>query len=129
MPGAPAALWLMPSALLAASAGDPEALLRAAFARHGREDAFDHPNGISALSWAAHSCPSLVAIAASRSRRPDVLAVLAIGPALGVTLDLLGPSWSDPNWCVIVAACTIRWAVSTAVGGFDWPSNPATRPA
>ena len=127
MLGALAALWLTRSALLVASRGAPESMLRTVFARHSRQDAFEHLNGISALFWAAHSCLFLMGVAAARSRRPDVLTVLLIGPAFGVTINLLEESWSDPNWFVIVAVCTISWVVGTVVGGFYWLSKPAAR--
>lgn len=129
MLGALAALWLTLSALLVVAGGAPETMLRTAFARHSRPDAFEHLNRISPLFWAAHSCLFLMAVAAARSRRPDVLTVLLIGPAFGVSINLLGEDWSDPNWFVIVAVCMISWGVGTVVGGSYWLMKPARRPA
>ena len=127
MLGALAAIWLTLSLLLAASGGDPETMLRTLFARHSRADAFKDLNVILALFWAAHSAASLLAGAAARSRRPDVLTVLLIGPAIVVAINLLEVDWSDPNWFVIVAVCTIGWAVSILVSGFYWLSKPVAQ--
>ena len=129
MLGALAALWLMLSTLLAASGGDPEPMLRTLFGRHSHADAFQNLNFISNLFWAAHSYLFLMALAAFWCRRPDVFTVLLIGPAFGMVINLLEENWSDPNWFVIVAVCTIGWVVSTLVAGSYWLAKPAGRTA
>jgi hypothetical protein len=122
--GALVVLWFGLSGLLVVGRGDPEAFLRATFGRHGRADAFEHLNGISVLFWLVHSSLVLTAIAAARYRRSDVLAVLLIGPLIAMVIGLLGQTWSDPNWFVVVAVCTIGWLVGTVVGGVCWRVKP-----
>jgi hypothetical protein len=122
-------LWLGLSALLLVARGDPEAALRGAFGRQARADAFDHLNGISIYFWSMHTSLTLVAIAAARSRRSDVLKVLLIGPIIALTVCLLGQDWSDPNWFVAVAVCTIGWLASIVVGAAYWALRPTVHPA
>jgi hypothetical protein len=120
VPVALVVLWLGLSGLLVVARGDPEAWLRATFGRYGRADAFEHLNGVSFLFWLVHSSLVLTAIVAARYRRSDVLAVLLIGPVIGLAIGLLGQTWSDPNWFIVVAVCTIGWLVGTVVGGVYW---------
>jgi hypothetical protein len=121
-------LWLGLSALLLVARGDPEAALRGAFGRHPRADAFAHLDRISIYFWTAHTSLALVAIAAARSRRGDVLTVLLIGPVIALILCFLGQDWADPNWFIAVAVCTIGWLVSTVVGAAYWALRPTARP-
>jgi len=128
---APAALtlpWLGLTVLLLVARGDPEALLRRAFVGRARTDAFEHLNGVSTSFWIAHTCLAAVGIAAARSRRAHVLQVLLIGPLMAAAICLIGQDWSDPNWFVVVAVCTIGWLVSTAVAAAYWVSRPAVAP-
>ena len=67
-----------------------------------------------------HSSLVLTAIAAARYRRLDVLVVLLIGPVIALVIGLLGQTWADPNWFVVVAVCTIGWLVGLVVGGVYW---------
>jgi hypothetical protein len=117
-------VWLSLSGLLLVSWGNPEVFLRRALGRYSRADTFEFLNGISVLFWLVHSALLLVGIAAARARRSDVVTVLLIGPAIAVIICLLNEDWSDPNWYVIVAVCTIGWLVSTIVGGVYWRLRP-----
>lgn len=121
--------WLGLSALLLVAKGNPEAALRGALGRHARADAFEHLNGIAIPFWTVHTSLTLVAIAAARSQRSDVLGVLPIGPAIALLIGLLGQDWSDPNWFVVVAVCAIGWLVSTVVAVGYWVLRPTLRPA
>jgi hypothetical protein len=56
----------------------------------------------------------------ARSRRSEVLAVLLIGPAIGLAISLLFQRWGDPNWALFVGVCLIGWLVGTIVGGLYW---------
>lgn len=114
------ALWLGLSGLLVVSRGRPEAWLAAAFGRFSRPDAFQFLNGVAILFWSAHSLLLLVAIAATRYRRPDVVAVLAIGPVIASAIALLGERWQDPNWHNVVSLGSIGWGVGTLVAGGYW---------
>ena len=67
---------------------------------------------------------ALVAIAAARARRSDVLLFLPIGPILAAMLVLLFDDWSDPNGYVAVAIGTIGGLVSTVVGVAYWVFRP-----
>lgn len=122
-------LWLCLTGLFVVARGDPEAFLWATFGRFSRADAFKHLNGVSFLFWLVHSSLVLVAIAAARFRRSDVLMTLLIGPAIALIICLLDQNWSDPNWFVAVAVCTIGWLVSTIVGGVYWGLRPTGSPA
>ncbi|WP_165072913.1 hypothetical protein [Paludisphaera rhizosphaerae] len=122
-----ALLWVGLGILLLLARGDLEALLRRDFGEHARPDAFDHLNGVSTAFWIAHTCLTVVAIAAARSRRTDVLVVLLIGPLIASGISLLGQSWSDPNWLVVAAVCTIGWLASTVVGATYWAFRPTAR--
>ena len=69
---APAVLllvWLGLTILLLAARGNLEASLREAFGDRARPDAFNHLNGVSDAFWFAHTCLTVVGIAAARSRR------------------------------------------------------------
>lgn len=112
--------WIVLSDLLLIARGDPETLLHSTFGRFSRADTFGHLNGILAVFWPAHSFLVVVALAAARSRRSDVLTVLLVGPVIALAVDLLGQSWSDPNWFVIVAVGTIGWLVGTVVTTVFW---------
>jgi len=117
-------LWISLSGLLLVSWGNPEVFLRRTLGRYSQPDTFKHLNGISVLFWLVHSALLLVGIAAARARRSDVLTVLLIGPAIAVIICLLNEDWSDLNWYVIFAVCTIGWLVSTIVGGVYWSLRP-----
>jgi hypothetical protein len=121
--------WLGLSGLLAVARGDPEAFLRATFGLFSRADAFEHVNGVSGPFWLVHSALVLTAVVAARRRRPDVVAVLLIGPLIALLIGLPGQSWSDPDWFVVLAVCTIGWLVGTVVGGLYWAlSSSGGRP-
>ena len=113
-------LWLGLSGLLVVTRGKPEAFLATTLGRFGRLDAFEHLNGVSILVWSVHSFLVLIAIAATRYRRADVVAVLMIGPAIASAIALFGQRWADPNWFEVVAVCTIGSLVGTVVGGVYW---------
>ncbi len=112
------------SGLLPVAWGDPEAFLRPTWSRYRRADAFEHPNGISVLGWLVHSSLVLTANVAACSRRGDVLAVLLIVPLIALASGLFGQPWSDPDWFVVVAVCTIGWLVGTVVGVVYWVPRP-----
>ena len=112
--------WIGLSGLLLFVRGDLEAFLRSTFGRFSRADAFEHVNDIAGTFWLMHSLLVLIAVAAARHRRPDVLAVLIIGPVIALSIGLLRQAWSDPNWFVIVAVCTIGWLVGAVIGGLYW---------
>jgi hypothetical protein len=113
-------LWLGLSSLIVVAWGDPEAFLRRTIGRSSRADAFEHLNGIAALFWIAHTALVLIGIAAARSRRPDVVKVLLIGPGIALMICLLNQDRSDPNWFVAVAVCTIGWLVSSVASAVYW---------
>ena len=115
-----ASLWVVTSALLVITRGDPESFLRSALAGYARRDAFNDLNRVSILFWVAHSCLLVTAVAAARSRRSDVLTVLLLGPAVALPICYFGQQWSDPEWFFVPAVCMICWMVSTAVGGSYW---------
>ena len=115
-----AALWLAVATLLVLTRGDPESFLRVALAGYARRDAFNDLNRVSFLFLVAHSCLLVVAIAAVRCRRSDVLAVLLLGPAIALPICYLGQEWSVPEWFFVPAVCMICWMVSTTVGGSYW---------
>jgi len=115
-----AALWVAASALLVLTRGDPEGFFRSTLAGHARRDAFNDLNRASVLFLVAHTCLLVVAIAAARCRRSDVLAVLLLGPAIALPICYFGQEWSDPEWFLVPAVCMICWIVSTAVGGSYW---------
>ena len=110
-PGALVLFWFGLSGLFVVARGDPEAFLRTTFARSSRADTFEHLNGLSVPFWLVHSSLVLIAMAAARYRRSDVLTVLLIGPVIALAIGLLGQAWSDPDWFVVVAVCTIGWLV------------------
>jgi len=112
--------WFGLSGLLVVARGDPEAFLRTTFARSSRADTFEHLNGVSVPFWLVHSSLVLIAIAAARYRRSDVLTVSLIGPVIALAISLLGQAWSDPDWYVVAAVCTIGWVVGTVAGGLYW---------
>jgi len=113
-------LWLGLSGLLAVSRGKPEAFLATTFGRFGRADAFEHLNGVAILIWSVHSILVLIAIAATRYRRTDVLAVLMIGPVFAASIVLPVQRWPDPNWHEVVSVCSIGWLVGSVVSCGYW---------
>jgi hypothetical protein len=117
-------LWVGLSGLLVVTRGKPEAFLTTTFGRSSRADAFEHLNGVSTLVWSVHSLLVLTAIAATRYRRTDVLAVLIIGPAIAASIALLGQQWADPNWFEVVAVCAIGSVAGTVVGSAYWVLMP-----
>ena len=117
-------LWLGLSGLLVVTRGKPEAFLATTLGRFGRAGAFEHLNGVSILVWSVHSFLVVIAIAATRYRRTDVVAVLVIGPVIALVIALLGQRWSDPNWFEVVAVCAIGWLVGTVVGCVYWVLKP-----
>jgi hypothetical protein len=114
------ATWLALSTLLIATRGNLEALLATTIGRLVRPDAFKFVNGVSVLLWCVHSCLAVIAIAASRWHRGDVVALLLIGPVIALAIALLGQRWDDPNWHDFLAVCTIGWFVSTVVASCYW---------
>ncbi|WZO97458.1 hypothetical protein EP7_004492 [Isosphaeraceae bacterium EP7] len=122
-------LWIGLSWLFVVSRGDPETFLRTTFAGDSRPDAFKALNKASVSFWVAHSCLSLVALSAAWFRRPDVLVVLLIGPAMALGLGVLSQQWSDPNWVVFVGVCLMCWLASTLVGLAYWGVRPPGKPA
>ncbi len=113
-------LWFGLSGLLIIAHGDLEAFLYETLRHNSRRDAFYDLNRISVLFWVVHSSLTMTAVAAVRSRRSGVLAVLLIGPAIGLAISLLCQRWGDPNWAVFVGVCLIGWLVGTIVGGLYW---------
>ncbi|QEH35322.1 hypothetical protein OJF2_38730 [Aquisphaera giovannonii] len=116
--------WLGPALLLAGTRGDLEGFLHAAFAGRSRPDTFEHVNRLAVPFGILHSCLILLAIAAAWRRRPDVLAVLPIGPAIGLTIGVAITSWSDPNVYDLLAVAAIGWLVGTVVGAAYWAWKP-----
>jgi hypothetical protein len=113
-------LWLGLFGLLIIAHGDLEGFLHQAFRHNSRRDAFYDLNRVSIIFWVVHSSLTITAVAAARSRRSDVLAVLLIGPAIGLAISLLWQRWGDPNWAVFVGVCLIGWLVGTVVGSAYW---------
>jgi hypothetical protein len=113
-------VWLGLSGLLVVSRGNPEAFLVTTFGRFSMDDAFENLNGVTVGLWCVHSFLVVTAIAAVWYRRPDVLAVLMLGPVMASAIALPGQRWSDPNWFDVVAVCVICWLVSTVVGVVYW---------
>lgn len=118
--GALLLLWIGLSWLLLISRGDPETFLRTAFAGSSRADALRDLNRAAFLFWVVHSCLSLTALSATRLRRPDVLVVLLVGPAIGMVIGLLSQRWSDPDWAVFVGVCLMGWLAGMLVGLAYW---------
>ena len=112
--GAIFSLWLGHTGLLIVAYGNLETYLHEAI-RPSRQDAFFALNRVSALFWVVHSSLALTAVVAARSRRSDVLAVLLIGPAIGLAISVPSQQWEDPNWAVFVGICLIGWLASTTV--------------
>jgi hypothetical protein len=119
-PAAMLLLWIGTSGLLVVSRGDPETYLRTSLATDSRPDAFDDFNRTMAYFWVVHSCLTLIALSATRSRRPDVLVVLLIGPAMALPIALLSQRWDDPQWAVLVGVCLMGWLASALVGLGYW---------
>ncbi len=115
-----ASIWGAVFPLLVLTRGNPEGFLRVALEGRARRDAFNDLNRVSVLFFVAHSCLLLMTIAATRSRRLDVLIVLLLGPAIALPLCYFGQQWSDPEWFLVPALCMICWMVSTVVGGCYW---------
>jgi hypothetical protein len=113
-------LWLGLFGLLIIAHGDLEGFLRQIFGQNSRPDAFYDLSRVSLLFWVVHSSLTITAVAAARSRRSDVLAILLIGPAIGLAISLLWQRWGDPNWAVFVGVCLVGWLVGTIVGGAYW---------
>jgi hypothetical protein len=99
------------------------------FAGHSRPDAFHDLNRAALLFWVIHSCLVLTALSATGLRRPDVLVVLLVGPAIGMVIGLLSQDWSDPDWVVFVGVCLMSWLASTLVGLVYWGIRPRTKSA
>jgi hypothetical protein len=128
--GALVLLWIGLSCLLVISRGKPESFLRTTFAGYSRPDAFGHDlNRVAFLFWVVHSCLVLTALSATRLRRPDVLVVLLVGPAMGMMIGLLSQRWSDPDWVVFVGVCLMGWLASTLVGLVYWGVRPTGKSA
>jgi hypothetical protein len=124
--GALILLWIVLIGILLLAHGDPEALLARTFDRHSRPDAFAHLNGVLVQFWTLHTVLILLAAAATRFRRHDVLTVLLVGPIMGLILNLLAHNWKDPEWFAIVAVFSIYWLVGTLVGGVYWAARRRT---
>jgi hypothetical protein len=113
-------LWIGISWLLVVSRGNPETFLRTSFATYSRPDAFHDLNRAAVYFWVVHSCLTQTALSATRFRRPDVLLVLLIGPAIALPIALLSQRWSDPQWAVFVGVCLMGWLASTLVSIVYW---------
>ena len=113
-------LWLALFGLLVIAHGDLEGFFRLIFRHNSRRDAFYDLNRVSIFFWVVHSFLTLTAVAAVRSRRSDVFAILLIGPAIGLVISLLWQRWGDPNWAVFVGVCLIGWLVGTIVVSAYW---------
>jgi hypothetical protein len=122
-------IWVGLSGLLVVSRGDPETFLRTALAASSRPDAFNDLSRTMVSFWVVHTCLFLAALSTIWSRRPDVLAVLLIGPSIGLGIGVSSQQWSDPNWAVFVGVCLIGWLVGTLVGLVYWSARPGRRPA
>jgi hypothetical protein len=118
--GAMLLLWIGISWLLVVSRGNPETFIQTSFATNSRPDAFHDLNRTAVFFWVIHSCLTLTALSATRSRRPDVLLVLLIGPAMALPIALLSQRWSDPQWAVFVGVCLMGWLASTLVALGYW---------
>lgn len=112
-------IWFGLFGILMIAHGDVETLLHNTF-RNSSRDAFYDLNRVIVHFCGVHSSLTIIAVAAARSRRSDVFAVLLIGPAIGLVINLLSQRWGDPNWAVIAGVCVIGWLVSTIVGGASW---------
>ncbi len=108
-------LWFGLSGLLVIARGDVEAFFHKSFRHNSRRDAFYDLNRTYVLFWIFHSSLTITAVAAVRSRRSDVFAVLPIGPAIGLSIGVLCQQWRDPNWAVFVGVCLIGWIVGTII--------------
>ena len=113
-------IWFGLFGVLIIAHGDLEAFLHETFRHNSRRDAFYDLNRVSVLFWVIHSALTIAAVAAARSRRSDVFAVLLIGPAIGLAISLLCQRWRDPNWAVFFGVALIGWLVGTIVGGVYW---------
>jgi hypothetical protein len=122
-------LWIGLSCLFVVSRCNPETFLRTTFAKYSRPDAFHDLNRAAFLFWVVHSCLVLTALSATRLRRPDVLVVLLVGPAIGMVIGLLSQRWSDPDWVVFVGVCFMGWLASTLVGLVYWGIRPRRKSA
>lgn len=120
-------LWFGLIGLLIIAHGDLEAFLQETFRHNSRPDAFYDLTRVTVLFWLVHSSLTMTAVAAARYRRTDVLAVLLIGPAIGLLISLLSQRWQDPNWAVFVGICLIGWLAGTIVGGMFWFMRCMTR--
>src|SRR4051812_31516079 len=118
--GALLLLWAGISWLLVVSRGNPETFLRTSFPTYGRPDAFHDLNRTAVFFWVVHSCLTLTALSATQFRRPDVLLVLLIGPAMALPIALLSQRWGDPQWAVFVGVYLMGWLASTLVGLGYW---------
>jgi hypothetical protein len=113
-------VWLAASVLILIGQGDVESLLRSAFGHHVRPDAFRFLNQIAVPFWASYSIFASLAVVAAWRRRFDILLVLMIGPAIALLICVATQQWSDPNWYVMLAVCSIGWLVGTLVTGCYW---------
>ena len=113
-------IWIALSGLLVLGRGDVEGLLKLAFGRYSKPDAYQSLNRIVGLFWASNgTIVSLASLAAWR-KRGDIFAVLMIAPALGCLLCLASEKPSDPNWYDILGICSICWIVGSLVTGGYW---------
>ena len=113
-------IWIGLTGLLVVSRGKPEAFLVRTLGGFSMPDAFKHLNECSTLAWSLHSILVLVAMAAKRYGRTDVLTVLMIGPVIAASIVLVDQRWTDPNWFNIVAVCSIGSLVGSIVGLSYW---------
>jgi hypothetical protein len=112
-------LWFGLVGLFVIAHGNLEVFLLETFPNSMR-DAFYDLNRVLLFFWLVHSSLCLTALAASRSGRSDVLAILLIGPALGLTISLLSQRWEDPSWAVFVGVSSVGWLAGTIVTGAYW---------
>jgi hypothetical protein len=120
-------VWLAASVLILIGQGDVESILGSAFGRHTRPDAFERLNRIAVPFWVSHSVLASLSILAAWHRRVDILLVLLIGPAIALLICVSTQQWSDPNWYVMLAVCSIGWLVGGLVTGCYWFANRRRR--
>jgi hypothetical protein len=118
--GALVVLWLTETAILVAGQGNAELMLSRWFRGHARSDTFAHIDQSLGVVWGTQTALTILALAALRSRRGDVLYVLLIGPVLVVIGCAVTEKWSDPDCFVIAAVCSIGWFIGALVGGGYW---------
>jgi hypothetical protein len=123
------ALWVAVFSQLFVGERDLEAYLRQRFRGRALPDAFEFVNDAAPVYFWLHTLVCVASFVAAFTNRHDVLCVLCIGPALSLVLIVLGQSWSDPSWFVILNVASIGSLVSLVVAFGHWffkrPALPA----